>query len=188
MAVGVAALALAGCGGRAYGAVGAKPAAFAWLAPAPAPASWRTVRLPSGAATLSVPPGWVDLAGDTGSATVAPAGPAGFLKGFLNATPRQGAETPRGFARFRVAHLKLEGSRGVRIVAAAENLTLRGARGSCVIDDYLSHVGAHPYREIACIGGGQHAGAVVVAALPRAAWTAGAPLLEAAVCHFRFGG
>src|SRR5438270_2402123 len=112
----------------------ARGGAFAWLHPGPAPVSWRQIRLASGAATLSVPPRWVDLTGDKGTATVAPPGPAGYLSGYLNITPGQGPERPHGFARFRVGHLTEEGSRNVRIVSAAEGLRMRGGRGSCVID------------------------------------------------------
>ena len=161
--------------------------AFAWLHPAAAPATWRQVRLPSGVATLAAPPGWVDLIGDKGTATVAPAGPAGYLTGYINVTPRQGAERPHGFARFRTSHLADEGSRNVRIVAAAEGLRLRGASGTCVIDDYDSRVGHHRYREIACIGAGAHGTAVVIAAAPLAQWTQRAPLLEHAVSYVSFG-
>jgi hypothetical protein len=160
--------------------------AFAWLHPGPAPAAWRQIRLASGAATLSVPPTWVDLPGDKGTATVAPPGPAGYLSGYLNLTPRQGAERPHGFARFRVNHLADEGSLNARIVSSAENLRLRGGSGSCVIDDYDSRVGHHRYREIACIGVGARATAVVVAAAPLAQWRQRAPLLERAVSYARF--
>jgi hypothetical protein len=150
------------------------------------PAAWRQERLPSDAATLRVPPGWVDLVGDKGTATVAPAGPAGYLTGYINVTPRQGVERPHGFARFRVGHLIAEGSRNVRIVAAAEGLRPRGGRGSCVIDDYDSRVGSQRYREIACIGAGARAAAVVVAAAPLTAWSKSAPVLERAVSYVRF--
>jgi hypothetical protein len=180
-------LALAGVAAGAGPRHALRSGAFAWLHPAAAPTAWRQIQLPSGAATLSAPPGWVDLIGDKGTATVAPAGPAGYLTGYINVTPRQGAERPRGFARFRTSHLADEGSRNVRIVAAAEGLRLRGARGTCVIDDYDSRVGHHRYREIACIGAGAHAAAVVVAAAPLAQWTQRAPLLEHAVSYVSFG-
>jgi hypothetical protein len=180
-------LALAGVAAGAGPPRAPRSGAFAWLHPAAAPTAWRQIGLPSGAATLSAPPGWVDLIGDKGTATVAPAGPAGYLTGYINVTPRQGAERPRGFARFRTSHLADEGSRNVRIVAAAEGLRLRGARGTCVIDDYDSRVGHHRYREIACIGAGAHAAAVVVAAAPLAQWTQRAPLLEHAVSYVSFG-
>ena len=74
----------------------------------------------------------------------------------------------------------------MRIVAAAEGLTLLGGHGSCVIDDYLSRVGANPFREIACLGAGSHGTTVVIAAGPRPRWRSVAPLLEQAVSHFRF--
>jgi hypothetical protein len=180
-------LALASAAASAGAAHAPPRGAFAWLQPATAPTAWRQVRLPSGVATLFAPPGWVDLTGDKGTATVAPAGPAGYLTGYINVTPRQGAERPHGFARFRASHLADEGSRNVRIVAAAEGLRLRGARGACVIDDYNSRVGHHRYREIACIGAGAHATAVVIAAAPLAQWTQRAPLLERAVSYVRFG-
>jgi hypothetical protein len=71
-------------------------------------------------------------------------------------------------------------------VSAAEKLTLRGATGTCVLDDYNSRVGAHRYREIACIGTGAHATTVVIAAAPLAHWAQTAPLLERAASYFKF--
>lgn len=173
-------------GAPAAGAAHATRSPFAWLRPAMPPSDWRLETLPSGAATLAVPPGWVDLTGDKGTATVAPAGPRGYLLGYLNATPRQGGERPRGFARFRTGHLREEGDHNVAIVAAAERLGLRGATGTCVIDDYSSRVGSHRYREIACIGATQRATTVIIAAAPLAQWTQRAPLLERAVSYFSF--
>jgi hypothetical protein len=93
---------------------------------------------------------------------------SGFYIGYLNLTPRQGAEQLHGWASIRTAHNREEGDRQVREVAAAEGLRFRNARGSCVIDDYLSKVGGNPYREIAClVGGHRHTDVFIGAALTR---------------------
>ncbi len=56
----------------------------------------------------------------------------------------------------------------MRELAAADGLRFRTARSSCVIDDYLSKVGSHQYREIACIASGhRHTDVLIAAALLR---------------------
>jgi hypothetical protein len=87
-------------------------------------------------------------------------------------TPRQGAEQLAGWPSFRLARNREEGDREVTRVAAAENLRLRGARGSCVIDDYVSRVGANRYRELACLVSGHSFIDVFVGATLRASWAA----------------
>jgi hypothetical protein len=176
--------AVAGDASRAIAGRGRPPAAFAWLVPAPPPAAWRTVSLPSRLARLSVPPDWVDATTDAGTATAVAPGPDGFMRGYINATPRQGAERPHGWARFRVAHAREEGDRNVRIVASAERLAFRGGVGSCVIDDYTSRVGAHRYREIACLVAGRRATTVVIAATRVRLWQRQRGLLQHAVSSF----
>jgi hypothetical protein len=92
----------------------------------------------------------------------------GFYVGYLNATPRQGAEQLHGWASFRTEHNREEGDKQVREVAAAEGLRFRNASGSCVIDDYLTKVGGNPYREIAClVSGHRHTDVFIGAGLKR---------------------
>ncbi|HEY3726770.1 MAG TPA: hypothetical protein VGL51_06330 [Solirubrobacteraceae bacterium] len=104
----------------------------------------------------------------------------GLYAGYLNVTPRQGAEQLHGWAAFRTDRNRDEGDGHVSQIAAAEGLRFRAARGSCVIDDYISKVGAHPYREIACIVKGHHHTDVVIAAALRHDWTTLRSTLERA--------
>ena len=90
---------------------------FAWLNPAPAPAGWPTVPIPSGAA-VSYPPGWSRIHGDPGTATVVLLGSGHQILGYLNVTPRQGPETLANFAHFRVDHNGDEGDHGITTLAA----------------------------------------------------------------------
>jgi hypothetical protein len=181
---------LAACGG-ARGARSGTPAAsagvapaFAWLRAAAAPASWRSVTNAAGTATLFYPPGWHTLPGDPGSVSAALRDSSGDYLGYLNVTPRQGTEPVHGWAGFRTAHNAEEGDRDVRQDAAGEGLRFTGARGSCVIDEYLSGVGSHRYREIACLVAGAHASSVFIGAASRSTWQQFAPLLERAASAF----
>src|SRR5437588_97554 len=67
-------------------------APFAWLAPGPAGPEWTTARLPSGAA-LARPPGWERVHADSGAAAFAVTDGNRSIAAYLNATPRQGAES-----------------------------------------------------------------------------------------------
>jgi hypothetical protein len=81
----------------------------------------------------------------------------------------------------RTAHNREEGDKQVRQIAAHEGLRFRSARGSCVIDDYLSKIGGHPYREIAClVSGHRHTDVFIGAALKRDWSTLGGSLERAA--------
>ena len=60
--------------------------------PRPRPA-WQRSRLPDGAASLSYPPGWRAIRSDPGTVTAALRSPSGEIRGYLNATPKQGDET-----------------------------------------------------------------------------------------------
>ena len=57
-----------------------------------------------------------------------------------------------------------------RIAQEFEHLRFAKARGSCVIDDYLSKVGSNPYRELACIVTGARDTNVFVGAALTADW------------------
>ena len=180
----VAAMALTvgvtGCGG---GQAGHRRAAgpFAWLRPAPPPTAWKLPRIPHGS-TLAYPPGWRPIKTDPGTATVALLGGGERIEGYLNATPKQGSETLANWSRFRDDHNAGEGSRDVRLVASARNLSFRSGRGSCGIDSYTTSK-AH-YREIACLVSGPNSSAVVVAAAPAELWHDQAATLHRAVASF----
>jgi hypothetical protein len=119
-------------------------------------------------ATLFYPPEWKPIPGDRGTVTAALQDGGGLYAGYVNITPRQGAEQLEGWARFRIGHIRDEGGTSVRQLAAAEGLQFRSGTGSCVIDQYLSRVGSHPYREIACIvSGRRNTGVFIGAALQR---------------------
>jgi hypothetical protein len=109
---------------------------------------------------------------------------AGVYQGYLNVTPRQGTEGLQGWASFRTRRNSEEGDKHVRELAAAEDLRFREARGSCVIDAYVSSVGSHPYREIACIVAGRHSISVFVGAALRQDWATLGRILERAASDF----
>ena len=95
-AVVLIALAVAGCGssGTSDSSSSSKPPTvvdFAWLRPAPAPRGWSSARLSSGA-TYAFPPGWRLIHGDRGTATAALFDAQRRFLGYLNLTPRQGAD------------------------------------------------------------------------------------------------
>lgn len=139
-------------------------------------------RLPSGAASLPYPPGWRRVQSDAGTVSAALTGPGRQIRGYLNATPRQGGETLADWARFRPAHNSEEGDRHVVREASARGLRFRGGSGSCVIDTYATS--SSRYREIACLVAGSRASTVVVAAAQPRDWTSLAPQLERAISGF----
>jgi hypothetical protein len=156
-------------------------APFAWLRPAPPPADWHVARL-HGGSTLAYPPAWKPIKTDPGTASVALLGAGGRFDGYLNATPRQGSETLANWSRFRPRHIRDEGSRNVRLAAAADHLSFRTGRGSCVIDSYATSKAA--YREVACLVAGADSSAVVVGAAPARLWAAQMSTLHRAVSSF----
>src|SRR5262249_43055412 len=129
----------------------AQTASFAWLQPGSAPPSWLKTTTPTSGATLSYPATWKSIPGDAGTVTESLRTHRGLYAGYLNVTPRQGGEQLHGWAAFRIEHSREDGDRRVSEVAAAEGVQFRNAIGSCVIDDYVSRVGSHSYREIAGI-------------------------------------
>jgi hypothetical protein len=159
-----------------------RPTAFAWLQPGPAPAGWKLAHLPSSGATLAYPPGWHAIHTDPGTASLALTGPRHKIVGFLNATPKQGAETLANWAGFRTGHNRDEGSGQVRTAAAATGLHFRSGHGSCVIDDYRNAVTR--YREIACLVKGSRATTVIVGAAPVGQWDKQARVIEPAIASF----
>jgi hypothetical protein len=135
----------------------------------------------SGGATFFHPANWKQISGDRGTISFALRDGRGRYLAYLNVTPRQGDEQLAGWPSFRVTRNREEGDREVRRVAAAENLRFRDARGSCVIDDYVSRVGANRYRELACILTGHRFIDVFVGATLRPDWAALGSSVERAV-------
>lgn len=175
-----AALAAAvGCGGSSAAAPATGP--FAWLRPGPPPAGWSTARLPDGA-ILARPPGWRPIRTDPGTASAALMD-RGRLLGYLNATPRQGAESLANWAAFRPDHDREEGNRSVRVLAAGRGLPFRGGTGSCVQDRYVTSTGAR-YVELACLVVGRRSSAVIVAAAPPGQWSRRQPEIRRAIDAF----
>jgi len=157
--------------------------AFTWLRPSPPPRAWHTSQLPGGVARLAYPLGWQSIRSDPGTFSAAVRAPTGEIRGYLNATPRQGAETLAVWGRFRIDHNREEGDVDVKPIASATNLRFRRGHGSCVIDTYTSSSG-RGYREVACIVAGARATTVVVGAAPPAQWPRQGPAIERAISSF----
>jgi hypothetical protein len=153
---------------------------FAWLRPVSPPVGWLVARTPDGAA-LAYPPGWTAVKTDPGTASVALRGTGDRIDGYLNVTPKQGAETLANWSRFRPQKNRAEGARNVRLLAATSAAQFRSAHGSCVIDTYSTTLTT--YEEIACLVSGGSS-AVVVAAVPAERWQERSAALERAVSSF----
>ena len=173
-------------GGAAVGSTGlnGQAPAFRWLHPRPAPSSWKLARLPSGAATFGYPRTWRPIRTDPGTVSVALIRPGRSIRGYLNATPRQGTETLTNWPTFRVEHLREEeSSKDVRLIASAHGLRFRSGRGSCVIDSYRTS--RTRYREIACLVAGTRTSSVLVGAAPSKAWAQQAGTIERAIASLQ---
>jgi hypothetical protein len=168
-------------GAVACGGSGHRP--FAWVTPRPVPKGWSVVQVLTGA-QLAYPPGWAKTHGDPGTATAALIGARGRYLGYLNVTPRQGAEKLAGWASFRVSHNAEEGDRDVKRLAAGTGLRFLNGTGSCVEDSYTTSIGTR-YTEIACIVKGPSTTSVIVGATPPGSWTRISPVLERAIAAFR---
>ena len=107
------------------------------------------------------------------------------IAGYLNATPRQGAESLRNWTEFRVAHNGEEGDREVRLLAGATgHLSFRSATGSCVLDSYRTESG-HPLprdglHRLRAVGDDGESSAPRL----RASWAAEAPTIKQAINSF----
>jgi hypothetical protein len=77
--------------------------------------------------------------------------PDGAVQLYLNATPRQGTESLRQWAAFRLTLLRSDDAATAHEITAAEGVKFRGGTGSCVIDNYVTRTGEHHYEEIACL-------------------------------------
>jgi hypothetical protein len=185
---GVAALLAAGCGASSGGGATTTKASqaaagpFAWLKASAPPPGWKIARLPSGKAAMAYPPGWRAIKTDPGTVSAALMGPHGRIRGYLNATPKGGAETLANWASFRPAHNHEEGDRAVVRLASGTGLHFANGTGSCVMDRYKTI--SDRYREIACIVRGANATTVVVGAAEPSAWASLAPDLQRAVASF----
>jgi hypothetical protein len=162
----------------------ANPRPFRWLVPAPAPAGWKHAMPPTGSAVLAYPPSLSLIHGDSASVSVARRDKSGRILVYLNATPRQGAETLTNWVRFRIAHNQAE-STHVHKDAGVVGLRFLNGVGSCVIDHYVTRYHANHYREIACYVQGPTTASVVVAAALESEWTRALPVLERAVSAYR---
>jgi hypothetical protein len=183
LAMSVAARSTASSRVTSGGALAGLPAAKALsaLEPLPVPEHWTSATIRSGAATLSYPSSWRPISGDSGTVTAALRDRAGLYAGYLNVTPRQGHEQLGGWAAFRTRRNAQDGDGQVHELAAAEGIAFNKARGSCVVDQYLSRVGAHRYRELACIVAGRAHTSVFVGAALLSDWrTLGSVVVRAA--------
>jgi hypothetical protein len=146
---------------------------------------WPHLTLPNGTAVLSYPPSLRPVSGDADSVSAARVSPAGVFRLYLNATPRQGDEQLRGWAAFRLRLLTADDAASAHELAAAQDVAFRGGTGSCVIDTYVTRIGAHHYQEIACLVQGRASASVIVAAAPAATWAQASPLLLRAVAAYQ---
>jgi hypothetical protein len=200
LAIGAAAVGLASAAPAAPAAhaAGASPAAttapvarddmrdrtFPKLVAARAPAGWHHVTLPNGKAELFYPPGMHRVSGDSDSVSAARLGPARKFLLYLNATPRQGHESLRNWASYRVRVLRSDDASRATLDAAAEGQQFRGGIGSCVIDHYVTRIGGHQYTELACLVKGRTGASVIVAAAPTDRWSLAEPILDRAVSAY----
>jgi hypothetical protein len=136
------------------------------LASTAPPTSWTRLTLPSGLGSLAEPPRFRAVRGDQGTATLALLGSDSTYLGYLNVTPRQGDERLAGWAAFRLAHLRGDGSISARQDGAVESVRTGQSLRSCVTDDYVTEIGHHHFHEVACLVMTTSAGSVVVAATP----------------------
>jgi hypothetical protein len=153
-------------------------------APAPAPPGWRQLTLPNGTAVLSYPPTMHRVISDNDAVSAARLGPDGQYLLYLNATPRQGDESLRNWASFRLAILRSDDASRASLDAAAPNQPFRGGRGSCVIDHYVTRLRAHRYTELACLVQGRTGASVIVAAALTALWPSARAVLTQAVSAY----
>ena len=163
--------------------VSKSPNPFGWLVARPAPSDWKQHSLPKGAGVLSYPPDLQVTKGDPGLFSVALVNHGSYVA-YLNATPQEGDEQLSGWARFRVSHLLDDDASSVREDASVGGRPFLQGRGSCVIDDYVTKVGHHRFREIACIVSGTRHQSVVIAAAPPSDWERFGPMLERAVASY----
>jgi hypothetical protein len=173
-----------GGGADASASVSGQAPAFRWLHPQSPLRGWKLARLPSGAAAFAYPGTWRTIRTDPGTVSVALIGHGHRIRGYLNATPRQGTETLANWPSFRVQHLgEEEHTKDVRLIASAHGLRFRSGKGSCVIDSYPTSRAR--YREIACLVAGTRTSSVIVGAAPATTWAEQAQTIERAIASLR---
>jgi hypothetical protein len=174
-----------GCVSRPEGRISVESPAvttpFAWFRAGAAPSGWQSMELPDGTAVLSVPPDATPMPGDPGSVSAVVTRPNGELRIYLNATPQQGEESQSNWAEFRLAHLTGENAASANRMSDRAGLLFRGGTGSCVEDTYVTRIGQHKYREMACLVTGGRGGSVLVVATPAASWDRDRAVLEQTV-------
>jgi hypothetical protein len=158
--------------------------AFPALHPAAAPPGWPHLALPDGTAVLSPPALAAAARRGHRRRLRRPAGPGRRVPALPQRHPRQGSERPPGWAAFRVRLLRSDDAASARQDATAEGVQFRGGTGSCVIDDYVTRIGGHHYKEVACLVQGRTGASVIVAAAPAARWARARPLLFRAVAAY----
>ncbi len=157
---------LAGCGGSGgHAATGIAPSAA--VTSAALPAGWALAQTHGGAA-LPHPASWRVVGGDPGTLTAQLTDASGRIVGYLNLTPRQGAERAANWATFRPSHERDERDRDVRVLAFDPAVRLHSGTGTCLQDSYTTFAG-NRYVELACLIEGPRA-AVVLGAAPPQDW------------------
>jgi hypothetical protein len=157
------------------------PSSFRWFHRAAPPAGWHHLTPHLGGSVLWYPPALQPISGDPTSVSAAVQNHAGTVLAYLNGGPPSGSEQMSNWASFRIAHLRDELDTSVHEDAVGSRLSFRDATGSCVVDDYVTHVKAHHYVEIACFVRGSHTSGVIVAAALASSWNAYASQIERAV-------
>jgi len=166
-------LVVAGCLSVAGAHAAGPPAPFSLrsLKPSPEPPNWIPLVPASGTSTLWYPPEMRQIPGDNYSVSTALRDRSGEVTLFyLNAGPKTGDETMRNWPAFRLDHLREERNRSVHEEARASALSFRGGNGSCVVDDYVTRVKDHHYREVACLVQGRTTASVIVGAALVGEW------------------
>ena len=152
--------------GHTRSASSVAPGPFHWLASTTPPATWTRLGGPSGLGLVSSPPGFRRVHGDPGSLTAVLLSSTGTYLGYINVTPHQGHETLRDWAAFRLTHLRGDGAVSAHEDAMVQSVRTAATVRSCVIDDYVTTVGHHPFHEVACDVTNGSVSSVVVAATP----------------------
>ena len=117
---------------------------------------------------LAYPPSMHLVSGDPGTVSAAQLSSSGAYLMYLNATPRQGAESLRNWPAFRLRHLLDDDASAARLLAQSRGVSFAGGTGSCVVDAYVTKIHRHHYTELACYVQGRTSASVIIAAAPTA--------------------
>jgi hypothetical protein len=158
---------------------------FVTLVPHSAPAGWHRAALADHDAVLAYPPTMHLVAGDRSAVSAAEFSSSGRYLLYLNATPRQGDETLRNWASFRVSHLLDDDASQAHELASISGVRFLGGTGTCVSDAYVTKVGAHHFTEIACFVQGRTSASVIIGAAPTASWSSSSALLRRAIAGYQ---